>query len=136
MIDDLISRWRELRNLRSTRMSIDQITEQFELAQALTHHFDRALYDQLQVHRRRCLRHLRDATLAEAMPQVFAGTRYNVMSPAKLTRRVAWYQIELTPDITFTVSDQLVGRVLPASDTKRLKDLIKTQVKRLTKEIP
>lgn len=132
----LLDRWLALRAIRPTRLSTDEIAEQFDLAQALTFHFDRALYDELQSHRRACLEKLRDSTLSEAMPRVFSGSKYNIMSPIRVARRAMWYQIELTPDIMFTVSPELVGRVLPSNYTKRLKDLIKRQQKLLAKEIP
>jgi hypothetical protein len=53
------------------------------------------------------------------------------MSKGRPYRRVSWNEIELTPDITLTVSDELVGTVLPVKLTKTLKLLIKAQVKLL-----
>jgi hypothetical protein len=48
-------------------------------------------------------------------------------------RHPAWHEIELTPDISFTLSTELVGHILPAYYTRALKRMIKLQIAILDK---
>ena len=105
--------------------SIDTVVEQFHLAQAITAHRYPDLYKELQDHRIRCLAILRKN---ESVPKKrFLGIKYNIVT-ASSRRLPRWWDIELTPDITFTLSTELVGKILPRHYTVALKKMIRLQV--------
>lgn len=121
MIDDLKRRWLELGKIPSSRLTYHQLEEQFHLAQTLTAHLDRTLYDNLNAHRAKCLELLREGK------EIKGGTKYNIVTSRKPRKHLSWREVELTPDITFTMSDELVGNILPANYVKSLKRMIQLQ---------
>jgi hypothetical protein len=114
-------RWLELGKIPSSKLTYTQVEEQFHLAQALTALLDRVLYDNLTAHRAKCLELIRE----EQDPK--GGTKYNIVSASKPRRHISWREVELTPDITFTMSDELVGKIIPHSYVKVLKRMIQIQ---------
>lgn len=133
MIDNLKTRWLELARLPSSRLSKAQVEEQFNLAQTLTYYLDRTLYDNLNAHRAECLRILRESQLKVPDPSKtkLRMDVYNVLTLRKPRKHISWRDVELTPDITWTISDELVGRVIPINYTRHLKKLIQAQGKLL-----
>lgn len=121
MIDDLKPRWLELGKIPSSKLTYSQVEEQFHLAQALTYHLDRTLYDNLVAHRAKCLELLR------ANSDLRLGTKYSIVSSNKPRKHLSWREVELTPDITFTLSSELVGKVIPSNYAKQLKKMIQLQ---------
>jgi hypothetical protein len=121
---ELYIRWLALKQAEPT---LDTIAEQFYLAQRITHELHPHLYRELQDHRARCLALLRKDPAVPA--KRFLGTKYNVVVPAKNARIPKWHDIELTPDISFTLSTELVGHILPASYARVLKRMIQLQVR-------
>ena len=121
-MEDLIKRWLELDKIPSSKLTLDQVEEQFNLAQALTSMLDRTLYDNLIAHRAECLKLLRNAPR-----DLDRGTKYNQLVSTKPRKHLSWREIELTPDITFTMSNELVGKIIPARHAKVLKKMIQLQ---------
>lgn len=130
MIDDLKRRWLELGKIPSSRLTYSQIEEQFNLAQALTALLSPELYDNLNAHRAKCLELMRNSKIKVTQPTKWSTTGYAIMR-AKRKRHLSWREIELTPDITFTVSNELIGHIIPVNYTKALKKMIQLQGKLL-----
>lgn len=126
MIDDLKSRWLELGRRPSSKLSQAEVEEQWNLAQALTSLLDPILYANLNAHRAECLKLLRDSQVRVTKPTKMSLATYDIMH-ARKTRHLSWREIELTPDITFTVSDELLGKIIPNNYAKSLKKMIQLQ---------
>lgn len=133
MIDELKQRWLELGKVPSSRLTMCEVEEQFHLAQALTAILDPTLYANLNAHRAECLKLLRDSQLKVPEP---GKTRlrmdiYDVLTLRKPRKVISWRDVELTPDITWSLSDELVGKVIPINYTRALKKMIQLQGKLL-----
>jgi hypothetical protein len=133
MIDDLKRRWLELASKPSSRLTYTEVEEQFNLAQALTSLLDPILYENLNAHRAECLKLLRESRLKVPRPELTHLNlgEYNALTLRKHRKHKSWRDVELTPDITWTVSDELVGKVIPANYTKALRKMIQLQGKLL-----
>jgi hypothetical protein len=125
-LDDLIERWLTLKTIPSSKLTTIQLEEQFYLAQAITAKLDPRLYTEMNDLRAKCLDLLRKSQ------SVKRGTKYSMMTPPRNLRHPSWTEIELTPDITFTPTEELVGTIIPAKFARALKQMIQLQARILS----
>ena len=112
--------------LKQAKPTLGTIVEQFHLAQRITAELHPHLYRELQDHRSRCLTILRKSPSLPRRKNL--GSKYNILAPSKDHHIPKWHDIELTPDISFTLSTELVGSILPSKYTKHLRSLIRLQI--------